>query len=73
MSNINHKGSFNPMYGKRHNELSKRQISVSQKERYQKLKNAYLTQSASMDDLLNSESFQNRMKQIIREEIIRVK
>lgn len=72
MSNINHKGSANPMWGKRHNEESKRQISNSQKERYQKLKNAYQTQSGKMDDLLNSESFQYRMKEIIREEIIKI-
>lgn len=69
---INHKGSLNPMYGKRHNVESKRQISNSQKERYQRLMNAYQTQSAKMDDLLNSESFKDRMKEIIREEIIKV-
>ena len=66
----NHKGNLNPMYGKRHSEESKRQISDTQKERYKELNNAYMTQHVKMDELLQSESFNQWLKQILREEMI---
>ena len=70
---INHQGNLNPMYGKRHSEESKQKISQSQKERYNQYKNAVNgIHHATMDELLQSESFNNRLRQIIREEAMKL-
>lgn len=70
---INHQGNLNPMYGKRHSEESKQKISQSQKERYNQYKKAINgIYHATMDELLQSESFDNRLRQIIREEAMKL-
>ena len=69
--NRNHQGNLNPMYGKRHSQETKQKISDSQKSRYEQYKNAMNNHHATMDELLQSESFNNRLRQIIREEAIK--
>lgn len=67
-----HEGNLNPMYGKRHSQETKQKISDSQKSRYEQYKNAMNNHHATMDELLQSESLNNRLRQIIREEAIKL-
>lgn len=55
-----HEGNLNPMYGKRHDEVTKRKISDSQKARY-----------AAMRDVVKTENI-SCLKQVIREELERM-
>lgn len=55
-----HEGNLNPMYGKRHDEMTKRKISDSQKARYAAMRNAIKTEN------------ENSFKKVIREELERI-
>lgn len=55
-----HEGNLNPMYGKRHDEKTKRKISDSQKARYVAMRNAIKTENESS------------LKKVIREELERM-
>lgn len=59
---INHKGSMNPMYGKRHSEITKQKISDTQKQRFERYRNA---QHISMDEFLKSESLNRRIIEVV--------
>lgn len=67
---VNHQGTNNPFFGKRHSAESKQKISDSQKTRYQQYRNALDNiHHISMDEFLQGESFHYRVAEIIREEI----
>ncbi len=70
---VNHQGTNNPFYGKRHSTESKQKISDAQKTRYQQYRDAINNQHhVTMDELLGimeSETFRKKVSDIINEEI----
>ncbi len=67
---VNHQGTNNPFYGKRHSAESRQKISDSQKNRYQQYRDALdKIHHVSMDEFLQGESFHRKVTEIIREEI----
>ena len=61
-------GSANPMYGRTQSQQTRDSISKSQRERYERMKDRI--HHTSMDEFLQSEYFQKRVGEIIREELI---
>ena len=63
-------GSANPMYGRTQSQQTRDSISKSQRERYERMKDRI--HHTSMDEFLQSEYFQKRVGEIIREELMKL-
>ena len=63
-------GSANPMYGRTQSQQTRDAISRSQRERYERMKEKI--HHTTMDEFLRGESFQKRVAEILREELMKV-
>lgn len=63
-------GSANPMYGRTQSQQTRDAISRAQRERYERMKEKI--HHTTMDEFLRGESFQKRVAEILREELMKV-
>lgn len=63
-------GESNPMYGRSQSKQTRDAISKSQRERYERMKEKI--HHTTMDEFLRGESFQKRVAEILREELMKV-
>lgn len=63
-------GSANPMYGRTQSQQTRDAIAKSQRERYERMKEKI--HHTTMDEFLKGESFQKRVAEILKEELMKV-
>lgn len=70
VSRPSREGEANPMYGRSQSKQTRDAISKSQRERYERMKEKI--HHTTMDEFLRGESFQKRVAEILREELLKV-